>query len=86
MLGLINVVKTFAQCLSPLITGVLASRDAVGWSFVLAGALKVLYDLGILWMFAGHKPRAEVEEEEVNGAQSSADEPAGDERQGEVRS
>lgn len=59
VLGLINVVKTLTQCLSPLVTGFLAERGLIGWSFVLAGACKVVYDLGILVMFAGHKPRDE---------------------------
>lgn len=59
VLGLINVVKTLTQCLSPLVTGALAEKGMIGWSFVLAGACKVAYDLGILVMFAGHKPRHE---------------------------
>lgn len=59
VLGLINVVKTMAQCLSPLLTGALAERGWIGWSFVLAGAFKASYDVGILIMFAGHKPRPE---------------------------
>ena len=68
VMGLLNVVKTFAQCLSPLITGYLAGRNTIGWSFVLAGIMKATYDLGILYMFVGHKPREErVQEESGRG-------------------
>lgn len=67
VMGLLNVVKTFAQCLSPLIVGFLASKNSIGWSFVLAGTLKASYDLGILYMFVGRRTREEVAEEERRG-------------------
>jgi hypothetical protein len=63
-MGLLNVVKTAAQCASPLVTGVLASRNGIGWSFVLAGVCKVVYDLGILWAFVDQKRRDGDEENE----------------------
>ncbi|KAL4801761.1 major facilitator superfamily domain-containing protein [Aspergillus unguis] len=55
IMGSINVVKTSAQSLGPLITGVLADRGLFGVSFTLAGVLKMVYDLGILVSFLGLK-------------------------------
>ena len=55
VLGITNVVKTIAQSMGPLITGVFASRDLFWLSFVVAGSLKVTYDLGMLAVFIGHK-------------------------------
>lgn len=70
VMGIINVIKTLSQSLGPLVTGVLANRDLFGLSFIVAGVLKAIYDLGVLAVFAGHKTqRREVESE------SDADEP-----------
>ncbi|KAJ5930791.1 Major facilitator superfamily domain general substrate transporter [Penicillium verhagenii] len=53
IMGAVNVVKTTAQSLGPLITGILARNNMFGVSFILAGCLKVVYDLGMLFTFAG---------------------------------
>lgn len=53
IMGAMNVVKTSAQSLGPGVTGVLAGRGSFGVGFVLAGALKVVYDLGVLVSFWG---------------------------------
>ena len=55
IMGLVNVVKTMAQSLGPLITGVLADRDLFWVSFVAAGSLKATYDLGLLAVFKNHE-------------------------------
>lgn len=62
--GIINVIKTMTQSVGPLVTGVLASRDLFGVSFITAGVLKIIYDLGILAVFSGHKSQRKVVEEE----------------------
>jgi sugar phosphate permease len=64
VMGLINVVKTSAQSLGPLITGVMAGKHMIWVSFVTAGSLKACYDLGMLAVFAGHKTHEERAEEE----------------------
>lgn len=64
VMGLINVVKTSAQSLGPLLTGILADRNLVWVAFVCAGSLKACYDLGMLAVFAGHKTQEERAEEE----------------------
>lgn len=67
IMGGINVVKTCSQSLGPLITGVLSGHGVMGTSFILAGVLKAIYDLGMLASFAGRDPsrrRTEDEDEE----------------------
>jgi sugar phosphate permease len=59
VMGTINVVKTSAQSLGPFITGLLASNKLFWVAFVMAGSLKATYDLGMLAVFANHKPREE---------------------------
>lgn len=55
IMGSINVVKTSAQSMGPLITGVLSDRGFFGASFILAGILKCIYDIGILISFVDRK-------------------------------
>ncbi|KID83390.1 MFS transporter [Metarhizium guizhouense ARSEF 977] len=63
VMGLVNVVKTSAQSLGPLITGVLANHDLFWVSFVCAGSLKVCYDLGLLVVFKERERRRARDEE-----------------------
>jgi len=51
ILGLLNVVKTAAQSVGPLITGILSQSKLLWVSFLCAGALKASYDLGIIILF-----------------------------------
>lgn len=55
VIGLINVAKTTAQSLGPLITGLLADSDYFWVAFIMAGSLKVCYDLGFLGLFKHHE-------------------------------
>jgi sugar phosphate permease len=60
IMGAVNVVRSTTQSLGPLLTGILARNNMFGLAFVLAGTLKVVYDLGMLASFAGKevaKPR-----------------------------
>ncbi|KAJ5910308.1 hypothetical protein N7504_004951 [Penicillium tannophilum] len=52
IMGAVNVVKTTTQSVGPLITGILSRNHMLGVSFMLAGGLKVIYDLGMLFTFA----------------------------------
>ncbi|KAB5566594.1 major facilitator superfamily domain-containing protein [Coniochaeta sp. 2T2.1] len=62
IMGLVNVVKSTAQSLSPTLTGLLADRKLFWVAFVCAGALKAMYDLGMLALFKNHeRERAERE-------------------------
>ncbi|KAJ3546148.1 hypothetical protein NM208_g2133 [Fusarium decemcellulare] len=55
VIGLINVAKTTALSLGPLITGLLADSNYFWVSFIMAGALKASYDLGFLGLFKNHE-------------------------------
>ncbi|KAF4993168.1 hypothetical protein FGRMN_6653 [Fusarium graminum] len=59
VIGLINVAKTTASSLGPLITGLLADSNYFWVSFIMAGSLKVCYDLGFLALFK-HREHAEA--------------------------
>jgi len=85
VIGLLNVVKTAAQALGPLITGVLADRGFFWVSFVCAGSLKVVYDLGLLAVFKNHErekaDREQAAQErrvEATGEAEADEERAGD--------
>ncbi|UNI15595.1 hypothetical protein JDV02_002117 [Purpureocillium takamizusanense] len=66
VMAAVNVAKTAAQSLGPLITGVLAGRDLFWVSFVAAGSLKACYDLGLLAVFKNreHRDRDYARDEE----------------------
>ncbi|RDW71787.1 MFS general substrate transporter-33 [Coleophoma crateriformis] len=69
VMGTVNIVKTSAQSLGPLITGILANYNLFWVAFVCAGTLKATYDLGMLAVFAGHKTQEDRDEEERRAAQ-----------------
>lgn len=73
VMGTINLVKTLSQSLGPLLTGVLVTRNLFWVAFMLAGALKAVYDLGMLGIFVGHKCR---EERSVEGERRREEESA----------
>lgn len=54
VMGAVNVVKTTAQSMGPLITGVLASHKLFWLTFVIAGSLKGTYDLLLLAVFRNY--------------------------------
>ncbi|ELR06010.1 hypothetical protein VC83_03253 [Pseudogymnoascus destructans] len=57
IMGILNVVKTFTSGLGPGLTGVLFDHNLAWTVFVMAGSLKVIYDLGMLAVFKGHESR-----------------------------
>ncbi|KAJ5582691.1 Major facilitator superfamily domain general substrate transporter [Penicillium sp. DV-2018c] len=71
IMGAVNVVKTTTQSLGPLLTGILSRNGHFGVSFIIAGCLKVGYDLGMLFTFAGkeassRKQSAQEDDEETS--------------------
>lgn len=88
VMGLINVIKTMAQALGPLISGVLASRGIIGYTFVAAGLLKASYDLGMLAVFAGHKTHEERADEQARREEEErvSESANGNGREGDVES
>ncbi|KAJ9213277.1 hypothetical protein DTO166G4_5084 [Paecilomyces variotii] len=75
IMGAINVVKTCAQSLGPFLTGILASVNLFWVSFVLAGSLKAIYDVGILISFAEHemKRRKSLQQRTETGRDEEGD-------------
>jgi MFS family permease len=79
VMGIVNVLKILAQAGGPTVTGILAEHDLFWVAFVLAGTLKVSYDLGLLSMFVStqlHKHERPAEEVAADGyrvVRSSAD-------------
>lgn len=61
VMGVVNVVKTLSQSGGPVTTGWLASINRFWVSFLIAGGLKVSYDLSMLKMFLGHRMSGEDE-------------------------
>lgn len=61
-MGTLNVVKTTASSLGPLITGLLVDHNLYWVSFVASGSLKALYDVGIL-IFFRHKEKQREREQ-----------------------
>jgi len=53
-----NVPRSLATSLSPFIAGWMLEQSSFGWPLVVAGALKILYDLLLLWQFRAVPPSA----------------------------
>ena len=74
VMGAVNVVKTLSQSVGPVATGALAQRSLFWVAFVVAGGLKLLYDVLILGMFLGYRTVEERAEERVNAQRASDEE------------
>jgi MFS family permease len=53
------VSKTFASAIGPLLAGYLFSLSSFGWPLVIAGVLKIIYDLLLLKIFGTVRPPEE---------------------------
>lgn len=62
VMGVVNVVRTLSQSGAPSVTGWLAGTGSFWIAFVVAGSLKVSYDLAMLTMFLGFKTYEPVED------------------------
>lgn len=72
VMGVVNILKTASQSAGPSVTGVLAGRGWFWVAFVVAGGLKVVYDVLLLVLFGGRgvegkTKRRGVEEGEEEG-------------------
>jgi hypothetical protein len=52
--GMLSVARNSGAALAPLFTGAILASPAMGLPFLLAGGLKVIYDL---WIFASEAAR-----------------------------
>ena len=55
VMGLTVLLRTLASVTGPSVTGILAGRDQFWVAFVVAGALRLAYDLGLFTMFINIK-------------------------------
>ncbi len=56
-----NVPRSLASAVGPTFSGMLLNMSSFGWPLVIAGTLKVVYDLTLLKMFQNVKPPEEQE-------------------------
>ena len=59
--GVTNVPRSLASAYSPALAGLLYSVSAFAWPLVIGGALKVTYDLLLLWRFEKVRPPEELD-------------------------
>jgi MFS family permease len=57
--GILSVSRNAGAALAPLFTGAILANPVLGWPFLLAGGLKVIYDLMILAVFRKVRPPEE---------------------------
>jgi MFS family permease len=57
--GILSVSRNAGAALAPLFTGAILANPVSGWPFLLAGGLKVIYDLWIFAVFRKVKPPEE---------------------------
>ena len=57
--GMLSVARNTGAALAPLFTGAILASPAMGLPFLLAGGLKVVYDLWIFVVFRKVKPLEE---------------------------
>lgn len=55
-----SVPRSLASAAGPLVAGYLLSMSSFGWPLVIAGGLKIVYDLLLLGMFRTVRPPEEV--------------------------
>jgi len=58
------VPRSLAAAVAPLLSGWLFTVTVFGWPLVIAGALKAIYDLALLWQFSKVKPPEELKGEQ----------------------
>jgi len=63
--GILSVARNAGAAVAPLFTGAILTNPTLGWPFLLAGGLKVVYDLWIFAVFRKVKPPEE--ENKANG-------------------
>jgi predicted MFS family arabinose efflux permease len=57
--GILSVSRNAGAALAPLFTGAILANPVLGWPFLLAGGLKVIYDLMIFAVFRKVRPPEE---------------------------
>ncbi|KOS20047.1 putative membrane protein [Escovopsis weberi] len=64
VMGITTTLRTLASTVGPSLTGYLAGTDSFWIAYVIAGLLRIGYDLGLFWIFVGIKLHAHEESQE----------------------
>ena len=59
-----TVPRSLASAASPLLSGYLLGLSSFGWPLVIAGALKIAYDVALLALFGNVRPPEERSREQ----------------------
>jgi len=49
-----NVPRSLASAVAPLLAGAMLSASSAGWPLIVGGAIKIVYDVLLLWQFRAH--------------------------------
>ena len=74
VMGITNMVRTLASTAGPTVTGVLAGNERFWIAFVVAGTLRICYDLGLFAMFVNMKLYTHEPKDDVAARRRSIDE------------
>jgi MFS family permease len=58
--GILSVARNAGAAIAPLFTGAVLANPVLGWPFLLAGGIKVVYDVWIFAVFRKVKPPEEI--------------------------
>jgi MFS family permease len=73
--SLTNVPRSLAAALPPIAAGWMLDHSNFGWPLILAGSLKLMYDLLLLQMFRNVRPPEEQAAADVGGVSREAGRP-----------
>ena len=74
VMGITSVLRTLASAIGPSVTGLLAGNNRFWIAFVVAGALRICYDLGLFAMFVNTKLYKHESKDQVDDPSQSNDE------------
>ena len=73
VMGITNMLRTLASTVGPSVTGLLAGNDRFWIAFVIAGALRICYDLGLFAMFVSMKLHTHESKDQLASPRRSSD-------------
>lgn len=74
VMGITSMLRTLASTVGPSVTGLLAGSNRFWIAFVVAGALRICYDLGLFAMFVNTKLHTHESKDQVAHPSRSDDE------------
>ncbi|EEQ32109.1 conserved hypothetical protein [Microsporum canis CBS 113480] len=77
VMGITAMLRTLGSTIGPSLTGFLADTDKFWIAFIIAGALRVAYDLGLFFLFVGLRVHAHEQSEDSVAHDEASCEQAG---------